>query len=166
MDMILFVAANGVFTLLPEVITNRHFGAFSYPEHGCRQAPMRSPCMYNAHKIASSTDSPNPILNPTDLAWIMRHTSTCRWIPEAFYDRVPPELSGAPHFRRSIPLPKIDVSKYQIASRLIISWPKFNRRHFFKQYCYCDEFGSRNPVIQKTAEQKCATFMVERVSCP
>ena len=29
-----------------KVITNWHWGMFPYPEHGCRQAPMRSPCMY------------------------------------------------------------------------------------------------------------------------
>ena len=38
------------------------------------------------------------------------------------------------------------------------------KSHFSKQDGHSDDFGLRSPVIQKTFERKCATFILERVA--
>ena len=43
---------------------------------------------------------------------------------------VHPEFTEAPHLRSSIPHPKTDFSKNQIASRRIIPWPESTKRFF------------------------------------
>ena len=62
---------------------------------------------------------------------------------------VHPNFSEAPHLRSSIPPPKTDSSKNQIASRRIIPWPESTNVFFRNQGWRCDDLGSRNPVFQK-----------------
>ena len=62
---------------------------------------------------------------------------------------VPPKFSEAPHLRSSIPHPKTDFSKNQIASQqIIVPWPESTKRFFRNRDWHSDDFGSRNPVFQ------------------
>ena len=42
-------------------------------------------------------------------------------------------------------------------------WPKYSITPFSKQDRHSDDFGLRNPVIQKILERKCATSIVEGI---
>ena len=41
----------------------------------------------------------------------------------------------------------------------------YKNNHFLKRDWHSDDFGLRNPAIQKRVKQKCATSIVERVNC-
>ena len=68
--------------------------------------------------------------------------------------------------RSSIPHLKTDFSKTQIASRRIIPCPSevYKIKFVSEQDWHSDDFGFRNPVIQKTFLRKCATSVAERDS--
>ena len=67
------------------------------------------------------------------------------------------------HLRSSIRHLKANFGKNQIASRFIIPWPRYAKTSFFETgLWHSDNFGLKNPVIQKTVLRKCATSLVER----
>ena len=73
---------------------------------------------------------------------------------------VHPTFSEAPHLRSSIPHPKTDFSKKQIASRRITPWPESTKRFF--QDWHSDDFGVNESRLSETKYRKCATSSVER----
>ena len=84
-------------------------------------------------------------------------------LPRRSTTEIPPNFSEAPYLRSSIPHPKTDFRKNQIASRRIIPWAESTKRFFRNQDWHSDDFGSRNPVFQIFFLRKCATSIVERV---
>ena len=70
---------------------------------------------------------------------------------------VHPKFSEAPHLRSSIPHPKTDFSKNQIASRRIIPWPKPTKRFLSKSRLTFRRFGVKEPRLTETKRLKCAT---------
>ena len=76
---------------------------------------------------------------------------------------VHPNFSEAPHFRSSIPHPKTDFSKNQIASWRIVPWPESTKRVFSKSRSAFQRFGLKEPCLSETKMRKCATSIVEWV---
>ena len=63
---------------------------------------------------------------------------------------VHPTFSEAPRVRSSIPHPRTDFSKNQIASWRIISWSESRKRFVSKsRFNRSDDLASKNPVCQK-----------------
>ena len=80
---------------------------------------------------------------------------------------VHPKFSEAPHLRSSIPHPKTDFSKNQIASRRIIPWPESTKRFFSKSKFFMPKsWGQGTPGVSETKLRKCDTSIVERVIFP
>ena len=93
-----------------------------------------------------------------DTAQLTRHeiwTWKCGELKVCFYQsargkrrsaiEVRPDFSEAPHMRSSIPHPKADFSKNQIAPR----GPRLQNVFFRNQYWHSVDCGSRNPIFQE-----------------
>ena len=100
------------------------------------------------------------------------------FVLEAFYLYdirivVHPNFSEAPHFLRELPTnskshPKHDInSKNQTAQpdELVPMAHVYTKNVIFRnELWHCDDFGLRNPVVQKIFQPKRATSIVERVT--
>ena len=72
--------------------------------------------------------------------------------------KVRPKFSEAPHLSSSIPHPKTDFSKSQIASRRIIPWSESRKRFFSKSRLAFRRFGLKEARLSETKERKCYLY--------
>ena len=76
-------------------------------------------------------------------------------------------FSEAPRLRSSIPHPKTGFSKYQIASRRIISWPKLYTKSFFETALAFRRFWVKKPRLSEKKVEMCYLYRITcRGLCP